>query len=329
MNNLPTPLPCADQGCSTQSHTHTPIDLSRTLARFKQEAVRGVCDTGRYRMPYWVWGAGPPLVLIHGVSDSSQSFLFVASHLACHFRCIGYDLPDGKTDGARLGRYSHELLVSDLLALVDHLQVPRSYLLASSFGATIGLRALRQHPERFPRAALQGGLAYRPLRRAEGWLAWVARWLPGSMGSIPKRERLLEKVHKHAFKDRPEEFWRAFVDWTAPARLKAVGHQAKWLHGLDLRPELPQIQQPVLLITGDRDSVVGPIHAAMLLEGLPNARQAVIEGAGHVPAYTHPEALAAVVERFLTPPGQENTCPGAANCGMTCPQATSSSASGS
>ena len=45
------------------------------LARFGREAVRGTLDTSRYRMPYFSWGEGPPLLFIHGVSDSSRSFL--------------------------------------------------------------------------------------------------------------------------------------------------------------------------------------------------------------------------------------------------------------
>jgi pimeloyl-ACP methyl ester carboxylesterase len=124
------------------------------------------------------------------------------------------------------------------------------------------------------------------------------------MGKLPRRERLLELVHKEPFAGREPEVWRAYVDWTGEARLKALGHQARWLDGIDLRPELAQVRQPVLVVHGDRDTVIRRPHADMLMEGLPAAGLAVVEGAGHVPYYTHPEALAEVVRRFLTPPGQ-------------------------
>src|SRR5207244_2071132 len=81
-----------------------------------------------------------------------------------------------------------------------------------------------------------------------------------------------------------------------------LGHQAQWLHRLDLREELPQVRQPVLLIWGDRDRVVPLAHAEVLRQGLPSAGLVVLEGAGHVPSYTHPDALAEVVRQFLTPP---------------------------
>jgi pimeloyl-[acyl-carrier protein] methyl ester esterase len=98
-----------------------------------------------------------------------------------------------------------------------------------------------------------------------------------------------------------------------------LGHQAAWIHQLDLRPELPGVRQPVLLVHGERDGVIPRPHAEMLREGLPSAGLAVLEGCGHLPYYTHPEALAELVTRFLTPPGAE--CPGASACGQAggCP----------
>jgi pimeloyl-ACP methyl ester carboxylesterase len=278
------------------------IALEEALGRFEREAARGVCDTGRCRLRYYSWGGGPPLVFIHGVSDVSRSFVQVISRLSAHFRCVAYDLPSGHGDGARLSRYRHDDLVADLWALLDHLKIERSYVLGSSFGATVALRAMRQRPERLPRGVLQGGLAYRPLRVAERVFAWLFRRLPGPTARLPRRERLLELVHQEPFEGRAPEVWRAYVEWTGQARLRALGHQAGWLHRLDLRPDLPHIRQPVLLVHGDRDSTVPRAHAEMLLAGLPSAGLAVIEGAGHVPYYSHPEALAEVVRQFLTPP---------------------------
>src|SRR5262245_37091663 len=300
--------PCGHTPCAT-CPASAPLTLAEAQARFEREAQRGVCDTGRYRMGFYSWGAGPPLVFVHGVADTSRSFLLPIARLSAQFRCVAYDLPSGHGDRARLGRYTAELLVDDLLALLDHLGLSRAYLLGSSFGSTVALRALRAAPQRLPRAVLQGGLAYRPLRRAERFLAWLARRAPGPMTRVPKRERLLELVHRHAFEGRGAEVWRAYVDWTGGARIRAPGAPAPWLHRTDLRALLPEVRQPVLLVVGERDTVVREAHADVLLEGLPNAGKAVIAGCGHVPSYTHPEALAEAVRGFLTPPGA--ACPGA------------------
>src|SRR5438128_1543168 len=104
----------------------TADDLSAALAAFRAGAVHGTLRTGRYRMRYFAWGAGPPLVFIHGMADSSRAFVMVMHRLAPRFTCVGYELPDGTTDGSNLVRYAHADYTADLLALLDHLGFDRT-----------------------------------------------------------------------------------------------------------------------------------------------------------------------------------------------------------
>src|SRR5260370_27851388 len=124
----------ADAPCPfVQSQDQLPtVTLAEAQARFQREAVRGVCDTGRYRCPYYVWGSGPPIVMIPGLADDALSFLFLSALLAPYFRCIAYDLPSSADDGAKLRRIAHTDLVHDLFARLEHLDTSHSYLLASS-----------------------------------------------------------------------------------------------------------------------------------------------------------------------------------------------------
>jgi pimeloyl-ACP methyl ester carboxylesterase len=307
-------LPCA---ATCPAHPPAPLLLADALARFEREAVRGTCDTGRYRMPYYTWGSGPPLLFIHGVSDSGRSFVPPIARLSAHFRCIAYDLPDGHADGARLGRYRHDDLIDDVWALLDHLGIARAYALGASFGSTIALRAARARPERLPRVILQGGLTHRRLRRAELLLAWLGRYLPGCMARVPLYEKVLRLVNQPAFAARPPEAWQYYLDCVRRGRIAAFAHQALWLHKLDLRPLLAEVRQPVLLVCGDGDRVVPPAYEEVLLQGLPNAGRALIAGCGHVPSHTHPEVFSEIVRQFLTPPAP--TCAGRAPQGGSQP----------
>src|SRR5947208_3117129 len=97
------------QSCSAPCGAHGPpgrLSLAEAFGRFEREATRGVCDTGRYRCRYFSWGEGPPLLFLHGLADSSQTFVLPAALLASSFRCIAYDLPSGADDGASLRRYT-------------------------------------------------------------------------------------------------------------------------------------------------------------------------------------------------------------------------------
>ena len=81
------------------------------------------------------------------------------------------------------------------------------------------------------------------------------------------------------------------------------GKQRKsWLDHLDLRPRLPAIRQPVLLISGENDSIVAKSCDRVLVDGLPSVDRVEIPACGHYPQYTHAPVLAEVVRRFLTPP---------------------------
>src|SRR6185312_2875681 len=88
-------LSCAEVCALHPGAQAPPIVLAEALARFEREAVPGTCDTGRYRLPYYSWGEGPPLLFVHGVGDSCRSFIQPISRLSAHFRCIAYDLPSG------------------------------------------------------------------------------------------------------------------------------------------------------------------------------------------------------------------------------------------
>jgi 3-oxoadipate enol-lactonase len=281
----------------------TRLTLAEVLSRFEREAHRGFCDTGRYRCPYYVWGSGPDLVFVRGLCDDRLSFVMPIARLAQQFRCISYDLPAGGADRACLSRYRHDHLVDDLQALLDHLAVPQAYLFGSSFGSTIVLEALRRQPPRFPRGILQGGFARRPLARAEKLLAAFARYWPWGMARVPLREPLLRLAHVKPFAQRGPEFWNYFlVRFSAPP-MAAVARRALMVKDLDLCPVLAEIRQPILLICGDYDPVVGKRCEQDLLQGLRQLVRAEIEDCGHLPQFTHPEVLAELIQRYLTPQG--------------------------
>src|SRR5262249_53226392 len=143
------------------------------------------------------------------------------------------------------------------------------------------------------------------------WYEWLAatmtQRLPGKLRHLPLHERVLRHVHRGHFDARPGEGWRYYIDSHSDFPIRATAHQALLLHRVDLRPLLPQIRQPVLLVSGHEDRVVPPAFQEELLAGLPNARLAALPKSGHVPYHTHPEALADLVRDFLTPP---NKCEG-------------------
>jgi pimeloyl-ACP methyl ester carboxylesterase len=151
------------------------------------------------------------------------------------------------------------------------------------------------------RLILQGGFAYRPLAPAEVLLAALARYWPGPMRRLPFRNALLRQSHQGAFAARPPDAWKYFLERCGAPPMAAVAHRALILHRTDLRPLLPHIRPPVLLVCGDHDPLVHKSCEETLLRGLRDVTRVELTNCGHLPMFTHPEVLAEVVYRFLAP----------------------------
>jgi pimeloyl-[acyl-carrier protein] methyl ester esterase len=73
------------------------------------------------------------------------------------------------------------------------------------------------------------------------------------------------------------------------------------MYGLDLRPRLPTITLPTLIIHGEKDALV-PVSAAQWLAGqLPHSQLHILPGAGHVPTMTRPQQVATLINQFFAP----------------------------
>ena len=100
-----------------------------------------------------------------------------------------YDYPgENPADGANLAQINHDHLVDDLFGLIDHLKIGRVFLVGSSFGSTIVLKALHREGRRFPRTAVQGAFAHRDFSRLERWALRWANWFRGRPSVYPSVE---------------------------------------------------------------------------------------------------------------------------------------------
>lgn len=67
----------------------------------------------------------------------------------------------------------------------------------------------------------------------------------------------------------------------------------------DSTPLLPEIDVPVLVVTGDEDALIAAAEAEELVRALPNARLVRIPGAGHLPPLERPHEFNAALLAFL------------------------------
>jgi pimeloyl-ACP methyl ester carboxylesterase len=274
-------------------------ELDALLKRFDHEAEHGDFDTGRYRCRYHVWGDGPPLVIVHGLVDLARSFAPLMASLASSFRCIVYELPNGLDDAAQVRSYQRAEYVADFRSVLDHFALERTAVLGSSFGSTIAIAAMHSCGDRISRGVLQGSFARRPLRRLEYRVSRIGRWWPGRMQHVLFRPWVMAKFERPAFANVDEGVYTFYCQCSGRTPVRASARRALLLNTLDLRPLLPRIPQPTLLIGGSQDVVVPRTCEEEVLSGLPNATRREIAGCGHYPQYTHAKEMAAAIRDFL------------------------------
>ena len=99
-------------------------------------------------------GAGPTLVLIHGMAGSLTTWDPVFAELARSCDVIAIDLP-GHGESARLrGDYSLGSLAASVRDVLDALEVRKATIVGHSLGGGIAMQFMYQFPERCERLIL-------------------------------------------------------------------------------------------------------------------------------------------------------------------------------
>jgi pimeloyl-ACP methyl ester carboxylesterase len=108
------------------------------------------------RVSYLEWGAGEPVVLLHGLADHALVWQSLATALESRYRCIAPDLrghgDSGKPDDE--AAYDALRLVNDLEALAVACGIDRITVVAHSWSAKLGLLWAQQQPQRISRLIL-------------------------------------------------------------------------------------------------------------------------------------------------------------------------------
>lgn len=266
--------------------------------------------------------SGAPLLLIHGWAMHGGIWGDAAEQLAQHFRVMAVDLPGhgysvnnerGKGQGASTKEqnlaYPLNLQPStfSLDAVVDELSAQFDGPLAVcgwSLGGQIALRWAMRHPRQVSRLVT---VASTPsfVRRA-GWDYALSVEVLQEFADDLQHHYALTLRRFLALQMRGSEQER---EWLAVLRdalfsrgepdPTALQAGLDILRGCDLCNALPQVDQPVLVLAGERDALI-PVQAAQYMAGrIPNGRLAVIGGAGHAPFLSHPGEFARHVIDFL------------------------------
>jgi pimeloyl-ACP methyl ester carboxylesterase len=193
------------------------------------------------RIHYQQVGEGPDVVLVHGITGNLAVWhLHIVPALSDRFRLLTYDLRGHGYSETPPSGYSPDDMATDLLELLDALEIERPVVIGHSYGADTALYYAARYPERVREViAIEAALpAMEEVRAHEdwiGWRYWVAA-LEGAGHRVPPERRSDLRYLMRATIDLPKQwgplqglprnpkpFLRLLEDTTLPEDYRRVG----------------------------------------------------------------------------------------------------------
>lgn len=271
----------------------------------------GFTSVGGVRIHYEAYGAGNPVILIHGLGASAAAWRRLAPFLAeAGYRVLAIDLKGCGLSARPPGDYSRQALATLVLGFMDNVGVRRARaIVGHSMGGAIALEIAAREPERVDLVAVVDGQGV----ISSPWLLQAAAPMTPLVGTLASRMTALSPAAPRRFFARlylkrifanPDDVTEELVDTYAAtadagyqramfAMIQHLGNTA------DLAREIRTLKQPTILVWGRLDPVCPLPLGEELYRTLPDAEFHVIDDCGHCAPEERPAELAAHLVDFF------------------------------
>jgi pimeloyl-ACP methyl ester carboxylesterase len=258
-------------------------DLSRFEAQgaapLPADGSQGYVEHDGARIWYVAYGSGAPVILLHGGFGNSRNWGYqVPALVGSGYRAVLVD-SRGHGRSTRDARpYSYELMASDVLAVMDELNLEKAGLVGWSDGACTAMILADQAPA-----------------RAAGVFFFACNMDPSGTKVITESTPILERCmsrHKQDYRQlspAPElfdEFFEAVLQM----------QQTQPNYSVD---DLAKINVPVAIVQSEYDEFIKPEHAEYLVRSIPNAEYIYLQGVSHFAPLQRPEQFNSALLTFL------------------------------
>jgi len=250
-------------------------------------------------------GAGPPLLLIHGLGASSFSFRKNRLPLGEKFRVLAVDLPAHGSSPAPIDAdYRLEALTQGLNDFLELQGLRQVAVAGNCLGGSLALMLARDYPERIsalilldPAVALtRVPWMFYPLRLPV--LGGMAAALAGPW-TIPFALRLAYHRWELITPEVVAGYARPFRELPRRLAFRRFCQQLKIPPLPEIEGMLQKISQPAVLIWGKEDHILPVSQASWVQERLPQAEPHILRDVGHAPQEEAPDAVNEIIIDFL------------------------------
>lgn len=252
-------------------------------------------DSNGCKIHYRVEGNGPPIILIHGYgvnADINWRWNGIIRKLRKDFTVISLDVRGhGLSDKPQNPECYGIEMVNDIVRLMDHLKIPKAYIMGYSMGGFITLKFITMYPDRVIKAIVGGAGYEKPDGENLKILMDLVESLESGKGYYP-----LTKALEPNRKEPPR--WKIKLIDFCINRLsdtKSMANVMKKFLDLQISEEsLKNNKVPILVIVGSKDPLKGGVEA--LEKILSNGKVIYLKNKDHGTALLTPKFIKAVLE---------------------------------
>ncbi len=217
-------------------------------------------DVNGIKMYYEIYGAGKPLILIHGGGSTIQTtFGTILPMLAKHYKIIAVELQAHGHTSDRNAPETFQQDADDVAELLKQLNISKGYIFGFSNGASTTLQIAIRHPE-LPEKIVVASGAY----KRDGFIpGFFDGFKTATLNTMPQGLR--------------DAFLKINPDTDALQNMfnKDVARMVAFKDWND--EDLKSIKVPALILNSDKD-VILPEHALEMSRLIPNAELAIFPG---------------------------------------------------
>lgn len=281
---------------------------SRTVTLPRGDA--GTLSAGQADLPsqrldirYVRAGAGPTVILIHGLASSIYSWADVIGPLSANFDVVVIDLP-GFGASSQPADLSFDDNPRAVLGLMDSLGIEKAHFVGNSMGGALSLFLAARQPARVDRVVVldAAGFAMKPDERPF-LVQLLASGATGALAErLPVRRALTRATLNHLIRDRSRVTEERIDEYVAPLQrpgaLEATRSLLRSRFDERFVPDLALIRAKTLVVWGRYDPWLPLEDADRFVAAVRGARKVVLE-TGHMPQEEKPAAVAQLIGEFL------------------------------
>jgi 3-oxoadipate enol-lactonase len=187
-------------------------------------------------------------------------------------------------------------LGSDLIALLDQLEIGRASLCGLSIGGMISMWAAAHAPERIERVVLCCTSAR--LGPPESWHERAATVRAKGVEAIA--DAVLGRWFTPGFREAHPEVLEGMRRILTATPREGYAGCCEAIAEMDLTGDLPSITAPTLVLSAEHDPATPPEHGRRIAELIPGARFELVSNAAHLASVERPDLTTMAILRFLS-----------------------------